>query len=226
MDPRIREHAEIIVDHSTKVEKGDNVMVSAPPIAEDLVVAIYEKLGEIGAKPSFSGRSDRANRAYMRSIDKDDLESPEHSLAAMKETDVVIIIHADENTNETGDIDPEKTSEYTKVRREITEERMRKRWVGTQFPAPGNAQDAEMSTEAYEDFVWNAVNKDWEAQRRHQERMVELLDPADEVHIVSGDTTDISMSVEGMIAANDYGEYNLPGGEVYTAPVPDSVKGE
>jgi aminopeptidase len=56
--------------------------------------------------------------------------------------------------------------------------------------------------------------------------MVEILDPADEVRIVSGDTTDVRMSVDGMDAANDYGEKNLPGGEAYTAPVPDSVEGE
>ncbi|WP_264783424.1 aminopeptidase, partial [Haladaptatus sp. T7] len=85
---------------------------------------------------------------------------------------------------------------------------------------------AEMSTEAYEEFVYGAVNKDWDQQRKHQQQMVELLDPADEVRIVSGDTTDLTMSVSGMKTVNDYGEKNLPGGEVFTAPVPDSVEGE
>jgi aminopeptidase len=74
--------------------------------------------------------------------------------------------------------------------------------VATVHPAPGNAQKAEMSTEAYAEFVYDAVNKDWEAQREHQAQMVELLDPADEVRIVSGDTTDIRMSVDGMVTAN------------------------
>ncbi len=103
---------------------------------------------------------------------------------------------------------------------------MGKRWVGTQFPAPGNAQLAEMSTERYEMFVYNAMNKDWDKQRTFQQQMVEILDPADEVRIVSGETTDLTMSVNGMKAINDFGEKNLPGGEVYTAPVPDSVEGE
>ena len=56
--------------------------------------------------------------------------------------------------------------------------------------------------------------------------MVEILDPANEVNIVSGETTDLHMSVDGMIAENEYAEDNLPGGEVFTAPVPDSVEGE
>jgi aminopeptidase len=83
-----------------------------------------------------------------------------------------------------------------------------------------------MSTEGYENFVWDAINKDWDEQREFQAQMVEILDDADEVHIVSGDETDIRMSVDSMIPLNDYGEKNLPGGEVFTAPVVDSVEGE
>jgi aminopeptidase len=56
--------------------------------------------------------------------------------------------------------------------------------------------------------------------------MVEIMDPAEEVRIVSGDITDVTMSVAGNPTLNDYGEKNLPGGEVFTAPVPASVEGE
>ncbi|MFR9705065.1 hypothetical protein ACL00O_21580, partial [Aeromonas sanarellii] len=77
----------------------------------------------------------------------------------------------------------------------IREERLQKRWCLTQFPAPANAQLAGMSTEAYENFVWDAINKDWSEQREFQSEMVEILDPADEVRIVSGEGTDVRMSV-------------------------------
>jgi len=83
-----------------------------------------------------------------------------------------------------------------------------------------------MSTDGYENFVWDAVNKDWEAQRAHQEHMVEIMDPAEEIRIKSGDTTDVTMSIAGNPTLNDHGEHNLPGGEVFTAPQPDSVEGE
>jgi aminopeptidase len=83
-----------------------------------------------------------------------------------------------------------------------------------------------MSTEGYENFVWDAINKDWAAQREHQSRMVDVLDPASEVRIKSGEVTDVTMSVDGMKTLNDYAEKNLPGGEVFTAPVVDSVEGE
>jgi aminopeptidase len=226
MDQRVREHAAVIVEHSTQVEADDNVIVSAPPVAEDLVVAIAEKLGEIGANPTYAMNSSRAQRAFMRASDPDSFTLAEHKLAEMEEADVVIIVRGDVNTNESGDVDPETQTALAQAWRPVSMERMDKRWVGTQYPAPGNAQDAEMSTAAYEEFLYDAVNKDWDEQREFQANMVEILDPADEVRIKSGDTTDLRMSVDGMVTANDYAELNLPGGEVYTAPVPDSVEGE
>ncbi|MCU4753173.1 aminopeptidase [Halobacteria archaeon AArc-curdl1] len=225
MDPRIREHAEIIVDHSVDVQQGDTVRINAPPVAEDLVVALHELLGERGAHPSLGMSSSAATRAYRRAVDPEDLECPAHVLAGAEETDVFISIRAEENTAETSDVDPAVTAAYGQAYKPIQEEVMGSRWVGTQYPAPGNAQKAEMSTEAYEEFVWNAITKDWDEQREFQQQMVDLLDPADEVRITSGETTDITMSVAGNPTLNDYGEKNLPGGEVFTAPVPDSVEG-
>src|SRR5699024_480218 len=125
-----------------------------------------------------------------------------------------------------GDVAPEKNAARGAAMKPLSDEVMKKRWCGTQFPTAGNAQDAEMSTEAYEAFVYDAMLKDWDAQREHQEQMVEILDPASEVRIVSGESTDLTMSIDGMLTENDYGEHNLPGGEVFTAPVPDSVEGE
>ncbi len=225
MDPRIREHADIIVNHSTKVEPSDEVILQGHPIAEDLVVAIAERVGEIGANLSVRQSSARVDRAYRRAIDPDDITESAVSLASIQEADVAIMIRADENTYETSDVDPTKNSALAQANKAVQDQMMDKRWVGTQYPAPGNAQDAEMSTEGYADFVWEAILKDWDAVREHQQQLVEILDPADEVQIVSGDDTDLTLSIAGNPTQNDYGEHNLPGGEVFTAPIPDSVEG-
>jgi len=190
------------------------------------MIAIAERCGERGANLTTMASSSRASSAYAKAIDAEDISQSQVALASIEEADVVIRIKADANTFETSDIDPEKNSVLAKVNKEIQDLMTEKRWVLTQYPAPANAQDAEMSTDAYEAFVWDAINKDWDAVREHQQQLVEILDPAEEVHIVSGDTTDIRMSIAGNPAVNDYGEKNLPGGEVFTAPIPDSVEGE
>ncbi|MFQ3294125.1 MAG: aminopeptidase [Halobacteriales archaeon] len=227
MDPRVREHAEIIVEHSVDIQREDEVLIQGGPLAEDLVVALHELIGKKGAFPIVFGRPSRANRAFMRAMDPDEYDEVPGTLAAMIENvDVSIGIRASENTHETSDVPPEKNTAFAQLMEPVQSKMMEKRWVGTQYPAPGNAQDAEMSTEAYEDFVWGAINKDWDQQRQFQGNLVDILDDGSEVRIVSGDTTDITMSVEGMVAENDDAERNLPGGEVYIAPVPDSVEGE
>ncbi len=226
MDPRVEDHAEIVVDHSVDVRPDDEVIVRGHPIAEDLAAAIVRRCGERGANVTTTLRTDRLNAAYKRAIDLEDVSLSEVSLAMVEAADVYIGIGADTNTHESGDIDPEKNAAMAQANEPIREAYLDKRWVGTQYPAPGNAQDAEMSTEAYESFVWDAVNKDWAAVREHQQQLVDILDPADEVRIVSGETTDIRLSIAGNPTQNDYAERNLPGGEVFTAPVPDSVEGE
>ena len=226
MDPRVREHAEIIVDHSVKVQADDEVMLRGSPASEDLAVAVAELCGERGANFNAMMNPSRVGAAYKRAIDIEDISMSEMGLASMEEADVVISIRGGHNTNESGDIDPEKNAAFSKANKPIQEAYIDKRWVGTQYPAPGNAQDAEMSSHEYEEFVWNAINKDWDAVREHQQQMVEIMDPAEEVRIVSGDETDVTMSVAGNPTLNDYAERNLPGGEVFTAPVPDSVDGE
>ncbi len=226
MDPRIREHAEIIVDHSTGVEAGDNVVISAPNVAEDLAVALHEVVGDRGATPVYLASDSRAQRAYLRAAADEDLETPTHTKALYEESDVLIRVRAEANATEQSDVPPETQATRSKVNQPVQEVALSKRWCLTQFPSQANAQLAGMSTEGYENFVWDAINKDWTAQREHQSRMVDILDPASEVRIKSGETTDVRMSVDGMKTLNDYAEKNLPGGEVFTAPVPDSVEGE
>jgi aminopeptidase len=226
MDDRVRRHAEILVEDCTDVQPGDMVQVRASKEAEDLVVALYEKLGEVGARPSLHWGSARASRAYNRAMDVDDYETKAHDLAAMEETDVVFLIGGGGNAFETSDVPPEKSQAASRANGPVLEERLGKRWVITQHPTAAGAQKAELSTEAYEDFVYDAINKDWDEQREFQAQMVEILDPADEVRIVSGDTTDVTMSVAGMDAVNDWGTKNMPAGEVFTSPMPDSVEGE
>ncbi len=226
MDPRIREHAEIIVDHSTDVQAGDNVVISTPSAAEDLAVALHEVVGDRGATPVALANDSRAQRAYLRAADADEFETPTHAKALYEESDVLIRVRGETNATELSDVAPDKQAAHSKSRQPVQEAALSKRWCLTQYPTPANAQLAGMSTEAYENFVWDAVNKDWDAQREHQARMVDILDSASEVRIKSGETTDVTMSIDGMKTLNDYAEKNLPGGEVFTAPVPDSVEGE
>ncbi|MEZ3114334.1 aminopeptidase [Halobaculum sp. MBLA0147] len=224
MDPRVREHAETVVDHSLGLESGDDLVIQVPAVAEDFAVALHELAGDRGANPIYLNNSERAERAFLRARGED-FETPEHQLALHEAADAFVISRGGPNATERSDVPPETTADYNRAMRPVQDERLASDWCLTQFPTPGRAQLAGMSTEAYENFVYDAVSLDWEAQREFQSQMVEILDDADEVRIRSGEETDVTMSVAGNSTLNDFGRANLPGGEVFTAPVRDSVEG-
>jgi aminopeptidase len=230
MDPRIREHADVIADHSTGIEAGDMVVIAMPPAAEDLAVALHEACGDRGATPVYLNNSERASRAFLRAAaegegDDPTFETPGHHLALHEAADAFVIARGGANVTETSDVEPSTNAAWRRAYEPVQRERLSKTWCLTQFPSTGHAQLAGMSTEAYERFVWDAVTMDWDAQRDHQAPMKEILDDGSEVRIRSGEETDLTMSIAGNVALNDYGEKNLPGGEVFTAPVKRSVEG-
>jgi aminopeptidase len=229
MDRRVERHADLLVDHCVDVGPGDEVAIQAPPVAADLAVALAERIGHRGGFPIQVGGDARSTRAFKRAMDPDGAgfeEPPESYLRLAEHVDCVVSVRADRNTHEGGDVPPETNAAFARLMQPVQEELTSKRWVITQHPAPGNAQEAEMSTPAYAEFVYEAIDRDWDAQRAFQANLVELLEDASEVRVVSGETTDVTMSIDGMVPVNDHGRTNLPGGEVFTAPVPESVDGE
>jgi aminopeptidase len=97
-------------------------------------------------------------------------------------------------------------------------------WVGCQYPTAALAQEAEMSLQQFEDFLYGAVLLDWDEEGRKMERIKERFDRADEVRIV-GAETDLTVSLAGREGKVDAGGANIPGGEVFYSPVEDSAEG-
>lgn len=103
-------------------------------------------------------------RAFLKNIDNDALETPEHLLQVMKVADVIIQISGSTNVAELSDLSPKDMQAFSKINEPLGDAQQNSRWVTTLYPASGNTQKSEMSTSAYREFVHQAVNRDWEAQ--------------------------------------------------------------
>ena len=223
MDARIEEHAQILLDWSTEVHSGDDVVIAAGSEAHDLIVALHRELGARGANPTTLYTSGEASRAHLRAHDEE-FTLPEHTLALYEACDVAIHVRSDPNLAALNDVPGERLAERSRVHKPITEERLSKRWCLTQHPTNAHAQAADLSLAAYRDFVYGAILRDWNAVEEYQDELRRRLEEASEVRVVAGET-DIRMRVDGMHAINSAGRHNMPSGEVFTAPVPDSVEG-
>ncbi|KXB07169.1 hypothetical protein AKJ51_01885 [candidate division MSBL1 archaeon SCGC-AAA382A20] len=224
MDSRIREHAKVLADWSTEIGKDDNILIRTSDSAQELVIALYEEIAKREAKPLTVFSDNESMRAYLKNYEGE-LDTPEHFLASTKKSDVVISISSDPNLMAMNDVHGRKIADLHRAWKPIQEERMAKRWCVTQHPTNAQAQMADMSLEEYKDFVYGAVLIDWEELHDKQETLREKLNEASQVYI-EGPKTEITLSIEGMIAENSDGKKNMPSGEVFTAPVLNSAKGK
>ena len=226
MDPRVSQHAKLIVTYATGVKKGDQVLIMASDYGLDLASEIYKEAAKLGGSPLIVMTPSEVTRAYYEVTPEEFLDIyPKHLYELTKASDVVVSIRSDINTKTLGNVNPKKLTRRDKTVRPIQDERLSKRWCLTQAPTPGFAQDADMSLKEYEDFVYSAILIDWASQRTQMEKLKKALDQADKVRLV-GEKTDLTMSVKGRNAIVGDATHNVPGGEVYTAPVDDSAEGE
>jgi aminopeptidase len=220
--------AEVIVTYSTEVKKGDIVQISAYGTAtEPLLKEVYRLCLEKGARYiDYRITSPEVGRLFYNHADEEQLKYfPQHKMDFMKKVDVYIGIAAVENSMQLAKARQESIVAYDRVMRPILDERVKhSRWVICRYPTNGSAQDAKMSLEEYEDFLFSACNIEWGEESKKQEKLKKLMDSADRVHIKASDT-DITFSIKGMKAMKCDGRHNLPDGEVYTAPVRESVEG-
>ncbi|QKY16872.1 aminopeptidase [Halorubrum sp. CBA1229] len=242
MDERVREHAEVLVDWSARVEAGDDVVVSVAEDAHDLGVAVAEALGERGATVTTLYGSDELSRAYLKGAeagvdgsgsDDDSGDAPDFDddpavdRAIFEAADAYLRIGGGRNTTATADVSPETRQAYAKARKGVREARMDTDWVSTVHPTRSLAQQAGMAYEEYREFVYDAVLRDWEALADEMAQMKAILDAGEEVRLVTerddAPDTDVTMSIAGRTAVNSaasvaYDSHNLPSGEVFTAP--------
>jgi len=227
-DPRVKELAGVLVNYSTRVKKGDVVLISATGLeAAPLVQEIYTLCLERGADyVEYEFTVPEINRHFYNRATKSQLSYfPEHKLAFMKKATVYIAISAGENSMVMAQANQANMIAWSKVVRPIVDQRVRHtRWVITRYPTHGAAQEARMSLQEYEDYLFSACCIDWNAESKKQEKLKRLMDKADRVRIIAGDT-DLSFSISGMPGIKCDGRFNIPDGEVFTAPVRDSVEG-
>ncbi len=238
-DPRISRLARLLVEYCIEAREGDEVLVNAGVEAVPLVREVVKELVSHGAYPLMINLSDESiTEAFYKHATRSVLEhvSPIEKML-IKKVDATISIISPSHTKPLVGIDPEKLKVRSMARRELTRIFMERsarrelRWVVTAYPTRALAQEAGMSILDYEDFVYHATYsdtgdpvKEWRRIRDEQQKIADFLNKVSELRY-EGPGIDLKLSVAGRKWINDDGKYNMPGGEVFSAPVEDSVEG-
>ncbi|KXH75151.1 MAG: hypothetical protein AM326_09215 [Candidatus Thorarchaeota archaeon SMTZ-45] len=226
MDPRIEEHARIVVEWSTEVKKGDLVGIRATPDSHDFVVALYKKIAEKGAVPITLMSTEEMDRAFFDGADDETISiAPKQFEALLEKVDVVIAVRSPSNTKAMASVDPKRVIQRSIAMKRVMELYLSKRWCLTVHPTNALAQQADMSMDEYQNFMYDATLLDWKEESKLLYKMKDHLERHKDIRF-TGPETDLYASTEGRIWIASDGKHNMPSGEVFTAPVEDTVEGK
>ncbi|MBM7649651.1 aminopeptidase [Bacillus ectoiniformans] len=227
-DPRIAKLAKNLINYSCQLQPGEKVLIENFGLQRDLVTALVDEAYKAGGCPFVSLKDHRIDRALLLGAKEEAYEMMAAFEAnVMKEMDAYIGLRSGDNINEHADVPDEKMKIHgntigKKVHRDIRVPKTK--WVVLRYPNSSMAQLAKMSTEAFEDFYFNVCNLDYGKMDEAMDSLAGLMDRTDKVRL-TGPGTDLTFSIKDIPSVKCAGRLNIPDGEVYTAPVRDSVNG-
>ena len=237
-DLRTEKLANVLVNYSVDVKSGDRVLVRGNALAEPLLNAVFASVLQAGGHPLLMASLAETEELLFRHGSDEQLRHVPDPLRLVIETyDAMISVRASANTKALSNVDPKRLVLVQQARKDLMQVMMQRsaagelRWVSTIFPTDAFAQDAEMSLNEYEDFVYRACLPGtddpvaaWRSVSARQQQIVDWLRGKRHVHVL-GPETDLHLTIDGRVFINSDGKRNMPSGEVFTGPVEDSVHG-
>ena len=227
MDPRYNQLAKNLLNFSVSLQEGEKVLIDAHNTPSDMVIALVRAARECGGVPFVNLQDTTINREFIRNGTKEQFEAlAEWELERMQGMQAYVAIRGANNIFELSDVSSEQMGLYSNILRPVLDYRVKKtKWVVLRWPTPSMAQQAMMSSEAFENFYFDVCTMDYSLLIPGMEALKKRLLAADEVHI-QGPGTDLKFSIKDINAIPCGGRRNIPDGEVFTCPVRDSVQGQ
>ncbi len=225
-DPRYQKLAEQVVGYAVRVQPGEHVNLRMLDIPDAMVVELIRAVRRAGGIPHVDISHAAINRELQMAATEEQYElEGRYRLQRAQDMAVNIVFYADYNSFESADVPAECmkiVSKHMKPASDLTVNQ--RKWTVLAWPTPSMAQAAGMSTEDFEDFYFRCCLADYAAMKEGMLKLKAMMEATDEVRIV-GPGTDLRFSIKGIPAILCAGDCNIPDGEVYTAPVRDSING-
>lgn len=229
MDPRYLKLAELLINHSTRLQKGEHVLIEAFDIPEDMVIALVKTARKAGGHPHVALRNNRVIRALDLDAADDNLTVwADYDRYRMAKMQAYIGVRGSANVSEMAGIPDAQMKKKGRLYAKPVhfEQRINHtKWCVLRWPTPSMAQLAQMSTEEFENFYFDVCTLDYGRMDRMAQPLADRMRRTDRVHLKGPGETDLKFSIKNIPIIPCCGDRNIPDGEVFTAPVRDSVNG-
>ncbi len=236
----LEKYARLLVNYCLEVKPGDKVYINSTYLAEPLLVEVAKEVYKAGGFPVFNIEIKGLGNALMEFAGNEQLSwvNPMKQYI-MEHFDCYLNIRApfEKGDDEKEPDQPEKFKLLQQAQQQINRIYFERIGNGSmrrclcQYPTQAGADDAEMTLEEYENFVFSACHllaedpvAKWLEVRKIQQVYVDYLNKVERVEY-KGPNIDIRFSVKGRLWMNSDGRANMPSGEVFSAPIEDSVNG-
>ncbi len=228
LDLRTRKLAKIAVNYCVKVKKGEKVIISGGVEAVDFLTELYKEVILAGGIPIVKMGLPNVSDFFYKHANEEQLNHfPDYWFDTVKCADKYIGINSEMNSRELTNADSKKIALRGKIMHKISDyvcnEKDEIRRITIAYPCLALAQDAEMSLNEYENFVYGACLQDWIKLEPRLREIALKFEKGSEVWL-KGDGVDLKFSIKGKNCLIDP-EENMPGGEVFMAPVRESLNG-
>ena len=225
-DPRLDQLASGLTGFSCDLKKGERVLVDAYDVPDAMVISLVRAARARGAHPVVQIHRARVSRELMIDATEEQFAPlVDIELKRMQKMDAYIALRGSDNIFESSDVPASRVQLYARLMKPVLDHRVNKtKWVVLRWPTPAMAQQAGLSTEAFEDFYFKVCTLDYSRMIPGMKALKTLMDKTDRVQI-KGPGTDLSFSIKGIGARECGGQRNIPDGEVFSCPVKESVEG-
>jgi aminopeptidase len=228
-DIRYEKLANNLLTYSVNIKKGEHLLVEilgeeGVPLAKEII----RNAERLGARPYFNIVNYEILKEMLQNADEEQIKMyAKHDRAKMQDMDAYIGIRASSNISALNGISKKVMEFYNKYYTTPVhfEERVKHtKWCILRYPNNSMAQMSKMSTDEFEDFFFKVCNLDYAKMSKAMDSLKDLMSKTDKVHII-GNGTDLSFSIKNIPAEKYVGTFNIPDGEVASAPVRNSVNG-
>ncbi|MDG2422945.1 MAG: aminopeptidase [Phycisphaerales bacterium] len=228
-DPRETKLAELLINHSTRLQPGEHVLIEAFDIPSSMVIEAVRAARRAGGHPHVIHRDNRVMAALIRDGEDGQFEAmAAHDLNRMQGMDAYLGLRGGFNINEMSDVPAERMKAWGRLYMQPVhmQERVKNtRWCVLRWPTPSMAQLAGQGTEAFEKFYFDVCTLDYAAMDSAAAALSARMNATDAVQLLGPGDTDLTFSIKDIPAVPCCGTHNIPDGECFTAPVRDSVNG-
>jgi aminopeptidase len=227
-DPRIDQLAKTLINYSVELKPGENILIESIGSELPLVKALIKETFLAGGVPFLTIKNNELLRELLKGCSVEQIKRmASFEVARMKEMKAYLGIRAGENVSELGAVPSDKMKIYMEnyAKPLHSDQRVKHtRWCVLRYPNHSMAQLAGMATDEFEEFYFKVCNLDYSKMSVAMDSLVKFMEKTDKVKI-TGKDTDLSFSIKGLPAIKCDGKLNIPDGEVFSAPIKDSVNG-